>query len=57
LRSGHGTAEKNAMLQQLWSMFQNLTGIANDQVAISLQEVPSSNAMEMGQVMPAVGPE
>jgi phenylpyruvate tautomerase PptA (4-oxalocrotonate tautomerase family) len=57
LRSGHGMAEKTDMLQQLWSMFQNLTGIGTDQLAISLQEIPSSNAMEMGQVMPAVGPE
>ena len=57
LRSGHGVAEKTDMLQQLWSMFQNLTGIANDQLAISLQEIPSSNAMEMGQIMQAVGPE
>src|SRR5580698_1111596 len=57
LRSGHGVAEKKDMLQQLWSMFQLTTGIANDQLAISLQEIPSSNAMEMGQIMPAVGPE
>jgi len=57
LRSGHGVAEKTDMLRQLWSMFQNLTGIATDQLAISLQEIPSSNAMEMGQIMPSVGPE
>ena len=57
LRSGHGAAEKRDMLQQLWSMFQQLTGIATDQLAISLQEIPSSNAMEMGQIMPAVGQE
>jgi len=57
LRSGHGVAEKTDMLQQLWSMFQNLTGITIDQLAISLQEIPSSNAMEMGQIMRAVGPE
>ena len=55
LRSGHSAAEKKDMLLQLWSMFQNLTGIATDQLAISLQEIPSSNAMEMGQIMPAVG--
>jgi phenylpyruvate tautomerase PptA (4-oxalocrotonate tautomerase family) len=55
LRSGHSVAEKKDMLLQLWSMFQNLTGIATDQLAISLQEIPSSNAMEMGQIMPAVG--
>jgi phenylpyruvate tautomerase PptA (4-oxalocrotonate tautomerase family) len=57
LRSGHGATEKTGLLQQLWSMFQNLTGIATDQLAISLQEIPSSNAMEMGQIMQAVGPE
>lgn len=57
LRSGHGAAEKKDLLQQLWSMFRQLTGIATDGLAISLQEIPSSNAMEMGQIMPAVGEE
>jgi len=55
LRSGHTDADKTEMLKQLWSMFQDLTGVATDQLAISLQEVPSSNAMEMGQIMQAVG--
>jgi phenylpyruvate tautomerase PptA (4-oxalocrotonate tautomerase family) len=55
LRNGHGVAEKADMLRQLWSMFQNLTGIATDQLALSLQEIPSSNAMEMGQIMQSVG--
>ena len=55
LRSGHTPEEKTDMLQQLWAMFQGLTGIAADQLALSLQEIPSSNAMEMGQVMQAVG--
>jgi phenylpyruvate tautomerase PptA (4-oxalocrotonate tautomerase family) len=51
LRSGHTVEEKTDMLQQLWTMFQGLTGIATDQLALSLQEIPSSNAMEMGQIM------
>jgi phenylpyruvate tautomerase PptA (4-oxalocrotonate tautomerase family) len=55
LRSGHTDADKSEMLKQLWSMFQDLTGIPTDQLAISLQEISSSNAMEMGQVMPSVG--
>ena len=55
LRSGHTDDEKTDMLRQLWEMFQSLTGVATDQLAISLQEVPSSNAMEMGQIMQAVG--
>jgi phenylpyruvate tautomerase PptA (4-oxalocrotonate tautomerase family) len=54
LRSGHTDEDKTEMLRQLWSMFQDLTGVATDQLAISLQEIPSSNAMEMGQIMQAV---
>jgi phenylpyruvate tautomerase PptA (4-oxalocrotonate tautomerase family) len=57
LRSGHTVEEKTELLKQLWSLFQGLTGIAADQLAISLQEIPSSNAMEMGQIMQAVGHE
>ena len=55
LRSGHSDEDKTEMLKQLWSMFQDLTGVPTDQLAISLQEIPSSNAMEMGQIMQAVG--
>jgi phenylpyruvate tautomerase PptA (4-oxalocrotonate tautomerase family) len=55
LRSGHTVEEKTNLLKQLWAMFQNLTGLATDQIVISLQEIPSSNAMEMGQIMQAVG--
>ena len=57
LRSGHTVEEKTDLLKQLWSLFQELTGIATDQLAISLQEIPSSNAMEMGRIMQAVGHE
>ena len=55
VRSGHTDADKSEMLKQLWSMFQTITGIPTDQLAISLQEISSSNAMEMGQIMPSVG--
>jgi hypothetical protein len=51
LRLGHTAQEKNDMLKRLWSMFQQLTGVCTEQLAISLQEIPASNAMEMGQVM------
>jgi phenylpyruvate tautomerase PptA (4-oxalocrotonate tautomerase family) len=57
LRSGHTVEDKTNLLKQLWSMFQELTGIATDQLALSLQEIPSSNAMEMGQIMPTVSHE
>ncbi len=54
LRIGHTAQEKNDMLKRLWSMFQQLTGVTTEQLAISLQEIPASNAMEMGQIMQAV---
>jgi phenylpyruvate tautomerase PptA (4-oxalocrotonate tautomerase family) len=57
LRSGHTAEEKADTLKQLWAVFQSLTGLPTDQIAISLQEVPSSNAMEMGQIMQPVGHE
>ena len=57
LRSGHTVEEKADLLKQLWPLFQGLTGIATDQLAISLQEIPSSNAMEMGRIMQAVSHE
>jgi hypothetical protein len=57
LRSGHTNEDKNEMLKQLWSMFRDLSSVPTDQLAISLQEIPSSNAMEMGQVMPGVANE
>jgi phenylpyruvate tautomerase PptA (4-oxalocrotonate tautomerase family) len=55
LRSGHTVDEKTDLLKQLWPMFQGLSSVATDQLVISLQEIPASNAMEMGQLMPAVG--
>jgi phenylpyruvate tautomerase PptA (4-oxalocrotonate tautomerase family) len=57
LRSGHTAEEKADLLEQVWSMFQAQTSIAMDQLALSIQEIPSSNAMEMGQIMRAVGHE
>jgi phenylpyruvate tautomerase PptA (4-oxalocrotonate tautomerase family) len=57
LRSGHTSEEKADALQQLWTMFQDLTGVATDHLALSLQEIPSSNAMEMGKIMQPVANE
>jgi len=51
LRAGHTAQEKTDTLKRLWSTFQQLTGVATEQLAISLQEIPASNAMEMGRIM------
>jgi phenylpyruvate tautomerase PptA (4-oxalocrotonate tautomerase family) len=57
LRQGHTIEEKAHLLMQVWALFQRHTGIATDQLAISLSEIPPTNAMEMGQIMPSVGQE
>jgi hypothetical protein len=57
LRNGHTVEEKSDLLQQLWTTFQSLTGVATDQLVLSLQEIPPTNAMEMGTIMRAVGDE
>jgi phenylpyruvate tautomerase PptA (4-oxalocrotonate tautomerase family) len=54
LRFGHTVDDKRDMLQQLWAMFQQTAGLATEQLAISLQEIAASNAMELGKIMPDV---
>jgi phenylpyruvate tautomerase PptA (4-oxalocrotonate tautomerase family) len=55
LRDGHTAEDKADLLMQLWTMFQQHTGIATEHLAISLREIPATNAMEMGQIMRPVG--
>jgi len=43
-----------SLLARPWLMLQNATGAANDQIAIGIQEISPSRAMEMGQIMPEV---
>jgi phenylpyruvate tautomerase PptA (4-oxalocrotonate tautomerase family) len=57
LRNGHTAEDKASLLMQVWEMFQRHTGIATDHLAISLREIPSTNAMEMGQIMRPVDPD
>jgi hypothetical protein len=42
-------------LKRLWELVQNATGAPDDQIVLGIQEVPSSQAMEMGQIMRDVG--
>jgi phenylpyruvate tautomerase PptA (4-oxalocrotonate tautomerase family) len=54
MRTGRSSEYKRSLLARLWPLLQNATGAANDQIVIGLQEVPPSQAMEMGQIMPEV---
>ena len=54
IRTGRSADYKRELLKRLWRLFQGATGAPDDQIVIGIQEVPASQAMEMGQVMPDV---
>ena len=54
IRTGRSPDYKRGLLTRLWELFQSATGAPDDQIVIGIQEVPPSQAMEMGQIMPEV---
>jgi phenylpyruvate tautomerase PptA (4-oxalocrotonate tautomerase family) len=54
IRTGRSPDYKREMLKRLWQLLQDATGAPDDQIVLGIQEVPPSQAMEMGQVMPDV---
>lgn len=54
IRTGRSPEYKRELLRRLWALFQSATGAPDDQIVIGIQEVPASQAMEMGQIMPDV---
>ena len=54
IRTGRSPEYKRGLLQRLWQLLQSATSAPDDQIVIGIQEVPSSQAMEMGQIMPDV---
>ena len=57
IRAGHTSEEKMRLVQALWKMFQDKTGVSDRDLSVALQEVPASQAMENGAIMPDVGQE
>jgi len=57
IRTGRSTEVKARMLNDLWSMYKKATGAQDDQINITLMDVPGSNAMEFGGVLPEAGNE
>ncbi|RKF38181.1 tautomerase family protein [Paraburkholderia fungorum] len=57
MRAGRSPEYKRELIQRLWKLFQTATGAPDDQIVVGIQEVPASQAMEMGQVMPDVAGE
>jgi phenylpyruvate tautomerase PptA (4-oxalocrotonate tautomerase family) len=54
IRTGRSSEYKRDLLKRLWVLLQSATGAPDDQIVIGIQEVPASQAMEMGQIMPDV---
>jgi phenylpyruvate tautomerase PptA (4-oxalocrotonate tautomerase family) len=54
IRTGRSPEYKRGLLKRLWELFQDATGAPDDQIVLGIQEVPPSQAMEMGQIMPDV---
>ena len=54
IRTGRSADYKREMLRRLWSLVQAATGAPVEEIVLGIQEVPASQAMEMGQIMPDV---
>jgi len=57
IRAGHTSEEKTRLVHSLWKMFQGETRVSDRDLSVALQEVPASQAMENGVIMPDVGHE
>lgn len=55
IRTGRSAEYKRGLLKRLWELLQGATGAPDDQIVLGIQEVPPSQAMEMGQIMPDTG--
>ena len=54
IRVGHADETKRQLLQRIWSLLQTATGADDGEIVIGIQEVPASQAMELGKIMPDV---
>jgi phenylpyruvate tautomerase PptA (4-oxalocrotonate tautomerase family) len=54
IRTGRSPEYKRGLLKRLWELLQDATGAPDDEIVLGIQEVPASQAMEMGQIMPDV---
>ena len=50
----HQVEYKRGLTQRLRELLQGATRAPDDQIVIGIQEVPASQAMEMGKLMPEV---
>ena len=55
IRTGRTAEYKRGLVQRLWELLQHATGAPDNQIVIGVNEVPPSQAMENGKIMPEVG--
>src|ERR1700722_5888201 len=55
IRTGRSVEYKRGLVQRLWELLQQATGAPDNQIVIGVNEVPPSQAMENGKIMPEVG--
>src|SRR5258708_7327141 len=56
-REKRSTEVKTQVLNELWSMYKNVTGLSDDQLWVSLTEIPARDAMLLGAILPEPGHE
>jgi phenylpyruvate tautomerase PptA (4-oxalocrotonate tautomerase family) len=54
IRVGRSPEYKRGLLKRLWELLQDATCAPDEEIVLGIQEVPPSQAMEMGQIMPDV---
>ena len=54
IRTGHTDDFKVGLLKRTWELLQAATGAPDDEIVIGIQEVPASQTMELGKIMPDV---
>lgn len=54
---GRGTEAKDRLLKELWAAYKDVVGVEDDQLSVYVTEIPRSNGMEYGAVLPPLGQE
>jgi len=54
IQTGRSVEYKRGLIKRLWELLQGATQAPDDQIVVGIHEVPPSQAMEMGQIMPEV---
>lgn len=52
IREGRSSDDKRNMLLKLWAVLRSATAATDAQMMVVIREVPESDAMEMGQIVP-----